>query len=137
MTAAVGADDGGGQAIRFAYDAADRVVETGIGPYGTFVEETASAVASMVGRAGLRLISPAFAHPESQRLCYAARSFMPEMPNCLAQWAQQKVLSPASTPWPMIRQPQWAQRGAMPWMAHSKLSKVMLRVPWVMTIVLS
>src|SRR5713226_8771749 len=33
----------------------------------------------------------------------------------------------ASTPWPMTRQPQWAHRGAMPSIAHSKLSNVMLR----------
>jgi hypothetical protein len=29
---------------------------------------------------------------------YAARSFMPETPDCLAQWAQQKVWVPASIP---------------------------------------
>jgi hypothetical protein len=55
----------------------------------------------------------------------------------LAQWAQQNVLSLASTPWPMMRQPQWAHRGAMPSIAHSKLSNIMLRDPWVTTIVLS
>src|SRR5258708_2711098 len=44
------------------------------------------------------------------RPAYAARSFMPETPDCLAQWAQQKVWSSASTPWPMMRQPQCAHR---------------------------
>jgi hypothetical protein len=62
-----------------------------------------------------------------ETLNYAARSFIPEIPDCLAQWAQQKVLPFASTPWPMTRQPQWAHRGAMPSIAHSKLSNVMLR----------
>jgi hypothetical protein len=61
--------------------------------------------------------------------CLRTRSFMPETPDCLAQWAQQKVCSPFSTPWPMMRQPQCAHRGAMPSIAHSKLSNVMLRWP--------
>src|SRR5579883_1443286 len=65
----------------------------------------------------------------SGRAVYAARSFTLETPNCLAQWAQQKVLSSVSTPWPMMRQPQCAHRGAMASIAHSKLSNVMLRGP--------
>lgn len=52
----------------------------------------------------------------------SARSCTPWTPAVCAQCAQQNVLSPASVPWPMIRQPQWAQRGASAWMAHSKLS---------------
>ena len=30
------------------------------------------------------------------------------MPRCLAQWTQQKIISWASTPWPITRQLQWA-----------------------------
>jgi hypothetical protein len=46
----------------------------------------------------------------------------------LAQLAQQKMRPPASTPWPMTRQPQWEQVGATAWIAHSKLSKVWVGV---------
>jgi len=45
------------------------------------------------------------------------------MPCCLAQCAQQYMALLASTPWPMIRQPQCRQVGASRWIAHSKLSK--------------
>jgi hypothetical protein len=40
-------------------------------------------------------------------------------------------LPPASTPWPTILQPQWAQEGAIAWIAHSKLSKVIVRPAFV------
>jgi len=51
------------------------------------------------------------------------------MPASLAQRAQQKILSSASTPWPVTRQPQCSQVGAIAWMAHSKLSNVRLSAP--------
>jgi hypothetical protein len=41
-----------------------------------------------------------------------------------AQFAQQKNDPSDSTPWPMIRQPQWSHWGASAWIAHSKLSKM-------------
>src|SRR3954451_14446548 len=44
---------------------------------------------------------------------------------------------PASTPWPMIAQPQCAQRGATAWIAHSKESKTCVAPPTVISIVLS
>jgi hypothetical protein len=53
-----------------------------------------------------------------------ARSATCWMPACLAQLAQQNMRPSASTPCPMIRQPQCSQVGASAWMAHSKLSKV-------------
>src|SRR3982074_697737 len=34
-------------------------------------------------------------------------------------------------PWPTTRQSQCAQCGAIAWIAHSKLSKVMVLPPWV------
>jgi hypothetical protein len=46
---------------------------------------------------------------------------------CWAQGAQQYIWPAASTPWPTILQPQWAQEGAIAWIAHSKLSKVIVR----------
>jgi hypothetical protein len=45
-------------------------------------------------------------------------------PDSRAQCAQQKMRSPAWTPWPMIRQPQWSQVGASTWIAHSNESNV-------------
>jgi hypothetical protein len=48
-----------------------------------------------------------------------------------AQWAQQYTEPPASTPWPTILQPQWAQVGAIAWIAHSKLSNVIDLPPCV------
>jgi hypothetical protein len=41
-----------------------------------------------------------------------------------AQWAQQKIWSPFSMPWPITRHPQWSHLGASAWIAHSKLSNV-------------
>src|SRR6185437_13724197 len=56
---------------------------------------------------------------------FQARSLMPV--SCSAQWAQQESRPPTSTPWPTIRHLQWAQVGAVAWMAHSKLSNTMAR----------
>jgi hypothetical protein len=50
------------------------------------------------------------------------RSSSPFTPEIRAQFAQQYIRPPASAPWPTMRQPQWAQVGAMAWMAHSKES---------------
>jgi hypothetical protein len=61
---------------------------------------------------------------------YAARSFVSD-PDWPAQRAQQKIWPRASTLWATMRTPQCVQRGAIPSIAHSKLSKVMLRSPWV------
>src|SRR5947207_2976554 len=66
--------------------------------------------------------TPGEQNGDARRLWPHARSGMPVTPDSAAQWAQQKHWSFASTPWPTIRQPQWAQRGAKAWMAHSKLS---------------
>ncbi|MCW2878404.1 MAG: hypothetical protein JWQ95_2504 [Sphaerisporangium sp.] len=57
-----------------------------------------------------------------QRVAAPTRSTISETPFSLAQWAQQYQWPLASTPWPMIRHPQCSQAGAMPWIAHSKLS---------------
>jgi hypothetical protein len=54
-----------------------------------------------------------------------------------AQFAQQKIASSLSTPWPRIRQPQWAQSGATWAAAHSMLSNVAVRSPQVTVNVLS
>ena len=50
------------------------------------------------------------------------RSRRPFTPCFSAQWSQQKNVPEFSSPWPMMRQPQFAQLGASAWMAHSKLS---------------
>src|SRR6266550_3203842 len=59
------------------------------------------------------------------------RSLTPDTPLCLAQWAQQYITPPASTPCPMTLHRQWAHMGASAWIAHSKLSKIRV-VPPVM-----
>jgi hypothetical protein len=51
-----------------------------------------------------------------------ARSASAVTPFSFAQWAQQKVLPSASTPCPMIRQPQCSQLGAIAWIAHSNFA---------------
>src|SRR4029450_7280271 len=52
----------------------------------------------------------------------SARSVRAVIPSSSAQWAQQKIRPSASTPCPMIRQPQWEQVGASEWIAPSKES---------------
>src|SRR5690606_42023601 len=62
---------------------------------------------------------------------------LPIWPTCRAQEAQQKMRPETSTPCPRMRQPQCPHVGAMAWTAHSKLSKVPVRSPWVTVKVLS
>src|SRR5690606_22911630 len=60
-----------------------------------------------------------------------SRPFTAVEPWCRAQFAQQKMPTGVSTPWPMIRQLQCAQVGASAWMAHSKLSNTCVSLPRV------
>ena len=85
-------------------------------PEGTDAETLLDAMLrSTVG--SLRL-----AHPTHQ-----SRSTRPLTPSCLAQWTQQKIVSPCCTPWPTMRTPQCGQTGASAAMAHSNESKVSVR----------
>jgi hypothetical protein len=68
---------------------------------------------------------------------YPARSASPATPARSAQCAQQKIRPPPSTPWPMMRQPQCSQVGAIAWIAHSKESKVPVRPSRVISKALS
>jgi hypothetical protein len=45
-------------------------------------------------------------------------------PAISAQWAQPKMQSSCSTPWPITRHRQCAHTGATFWIAHSKESNV-------------
>jgi hypothetical protein len=65
------------------------------------------------------------------RLPQSARSFIPVTPSCSAQCAQQNILPFASTPCPTMRHLQCAHCGAIAWIAHSKLSKVMVLLPCI------
>ena len=51
------------------------------------------------------------------------------MPDCRAQYAQQKYWPRASMPWPMIGTLQWLQRGASMWIAHANESNVCVVPP--------
>jgi hypothetical protein len=62
---------------------------------------------------------------------------MTPKPSWQAQLAQQKILPPASTPWPMTLHPQCLQTGANASMAHSKQSKLCDLPPHVTWNVLS
>ena len=59
------------------------------------------------------------------RLTQPGRS-PPLTPSWRAQWAQQYILPFASMPCPTIRHSQCAHSGAMAWIAHSKLSNVIV-----------
>jgi hypothetical protein len=54
---------------------------------------------------------------------FQTRSFAARTPSSAAQWAQQYIMPPDSTPWPMIFTPQCSHSGAIKWIAHSKQSK--------------
>jgi hypothetical protein len=65
------------------------------------------------------------------------RSASSAWPLSRAQCAQQNIEPPASWPWPMIAQPQCAQRGAIAWIAHSNESNTWFPLPTVISIALS
>ena len=66
-----------------------------------------------------------------------SRSTRLPTPSRRAQWAQQNMTPRCSTPWPMIRQPQWSQIGASAAMAHSKQSNTKVSPPMVISKLLS
>ena len=68
-------------------------------------------------------------------LLVLANSGIAPYPQVSAQWAQQKIRSPSSTPWPITRHRQCSQVGASFWMAHSKESNVPDFPAWRISIV--
>jgi len=101
--------------------------------------DRASAARAVAARdlAGIdRLLADTGVRPESPGYA-GARSVRALMPCSRAQWAQQKKCSPAWRPWPMTEHPQWSQRGAMAWIAHSKESNTCVVPPSEISIVLS
>jgi hypothetical protein len=54
--------------------------------------------------------------------CHQASSATPSTPSSWAKGAQQKNRPSPCTPCPITMQPQCSQRGAIRWIAHSKLS---------------
>ena len=75
-----------------------------------------------------------FHHPRSGARGYSRR---PVTPSCFAQCTQQKMVPFCSTPCPMMRVPQCGHVGASAWIAHSKLSKIIVRPPMVIAKLLS